>query len=73
MKKFWSWLVSLFSTRYKITVSYDNVWGNEDDRVYNNVRKVLKQNFKEIKFIDENKNTVIIRGSSGLKYIIEVM
>lgn len=73
MKKFWSWLVSLFSTRYKITVSYDNVWGNEDDKVYNNVRKVLKQNFKEIKFIDENKNTVIIRGSSGLKYIIEVM
>lgn len=73
MKKFWLWLVNLFSTRYKITVSYDNHWGNEDDKVYEHVRKIHKQNFKELKFVDKDKKTVHIRGANGLKYIIEVM
>jgi hypothetical protein len=72
MKKFWLWLKSLWSTTYTIQVSYDNVWGNEDDKIYKGVQKIHKQNFKELHFTDSNKNLVVIRGSNGLKYIIEV-
>ena len=78
--KFTLWLLriyyhirSWFITRYRVFVSYDNQWGNDDDRMYSNVKKILKQNFKELKFIDEDGSQVIIRAASGLKYRIEEM
>lgn len=64
---------SWFITRYRIFVSYDNQWGNDDDRMYSNVKKILKQNFKELRFIDEDGSLVVIRAASGLKYRIEEM
>ena len=71
IKKFYDWFVGLWRTRYTITVSYDSQWGNEDDQVYYHVKKIIKANFKELKFRDENKKTVHLRGMNGLKYKIE--
>lgn len=73
MKKFWSWLSSFWTTRYKITVSYDSQFGNDDDVVYEDVIKISKQNFKELVFINKDKQLVVIRCANGLKYRIEVM
>lgn len=67
------WIRSLFVTRYKIHVSYDNQWGNDDDKVFYDVKKIQKQNFKELKFIDGAGAQIVIRAASGLKYKIEEM
>ena len=71
IKKIWSWLYSLFITRYNIVVSYDSEWGNNDDQHFNNVRSIQKQTQNELKFIDENKRPVVIRSAAGLNYKIE--
>lgn len=60
-----------FSTRYTIHVSYDSEWGNADDQVYLHVRKVIKANFKELKFRTEDYREIHIRGMNGLRYKIE--
>lgn len=67
------WIRALFVTRYIIHVSYDNEWGNDDDRTFVGVKKIQKQNFKELKFIDATDAQVVIRAASGLKYKIQEM
>ena len=71
LKNFWYWLSSFWTLRYTIHVSYDSQWGNEDDQVYEHVRKIIKANFKELKFRTVDKRTVHIRGMNGLRYKIE--
>ena len=71
LKNFWYWLSSFWTLRYTIHVSYDSQWGNEDDQVYEHVRKIIKANFKELKFRTDDKITVHIRGMNGLRYKIE--
>ena len=71
LKNFWYWLSSFWTLRYTIHVSYDSQWGNEDDQVYEHVRKIIKANFKELKFRTDDKRTVHIRGMNGLRYKIE--
>ena len=71
LKNFWYWLSSFWIIRYTIHVSYDSQWGNEDDQVYEHVRKIIKANFKELKFRTDDKRTVHIRGMNGLRYKIE--
>ena len=68
----WSWIKSLFMTRYTISVSYNAEWGDKDDRIYTGVRKIITKKEKLLSFIDENKNPVEIRGATGLNYKIEV-
>jgi hypothetical protein len=68
---FYNWFIRLFQTRYTITVSFDNQWGNADDQVYEHVRKVIKANFKELKFRTDDKRVVHIKGMQGLRYKIE--
>ena len=68
---FYKWLIRLFQIRYTITVSFDNQWGNADDQVYEHVRKIIKANFKELKFRTDDKRTVHIKGMQGLRYKIE--
>ena len=34
MDKIWKWLKSLFMTRYKVVVSFDSEYGNNDDKIY---------------------------------------
>lgn len=70
MDKLWKWLKSLFATRYKITVSFNSEYGDNDDRTYI-TKKVLIQKEKHLKFRDENNKVIEYRSSSGLNYIIE--
>ena len=65
------WFLRLFQKRYTIYVSFDSQWGNEDDQVYRHVRKVIKANFKELKFRTDDKRVIHIRGMQGLRYKIE--
>ena len=59
-----------FTTRYKVTVSFNSVYGDSDDRVFI-TRKVLIQKEKHLKFRDDNGKIVEYRSSGGLNYIIE--
>ena len=65
------WFIQLFQKRYTIHVSFDNQWGNGDDQTYLHVRKIIKANFKELKFRTDDKRTVHIKGMQGLRYKIE--
>ncbi len=67
----WLRILRYFSTRYTIQVSYDQQWGNSDDQTFEHVRKIIKSNFKEIKFKTEDHRIVHIRGMNGLRYKIE--
>lgn len=72
IKKLINWFIGLFTgPRYTIHVSFDSQWGNADDQVYEQVRKILKANFKELKFRTNDKRIVHIRGMNGLRYKIE--
>lgn len=68
---FWWWFITLIQKRYTVVVSYDNQWGNEDDQEWTHVRKIIKANFKELKFRTNDKRTIHIKGMSGLRYRIE--
>ena len=68
---FYRWVSRFFQKRYTVTVSYDNQWGNGDDQTYEHVRKIIKANFKELKFRTEDKRVVHIKGMQGLRYKIE--
>ena len=70
MNNIWTWIKSLFLTRYKITVSFNKEWGDADDRSYI-VKKVLVQKEKHLKFRDDDGKIVEYRSSGGLNYIIE--
>ena len=34
LKEFWYWFTSWFITYYEVKVSYNHVWGDEDDQVF---------------------------------------
>ena len=68
--KFYAWLKSLFSTRYKLTVSYNSTYGDADDQTYI-VKKFYYKQDKYISFKTETNETVEIRGAEGLNYRIE--
>jgi len=70
LKEMWIWIVSLFTTRYRLTVSYNNTWGDSDDQEFI-VKKFFWKQEKYISFLDENNDTVEIRGASGLNYRIQ--
>ena len=70
MKKFWLWVKSLFTTRYKVTVSFNKEWGDSDDRTYT-TKKIIVQKEKHLKFRNEDGKIVEYRSSAGLNYIIE--
>ena len=72
LSNFYYWLISLFQTRYTIHVSFDSQWGNSDDQEFKHVRKIIKSNFKELKFRTDDKREVHIRSMNGLRYKIEV-
>ena len=52
MNKIWKWLKSLFMTQYKVVVSFDSEYGNNDDKVYI-TKKIITQTEKHLKFKDE--------------------
>jgi hypothetical protein len=70
--KIWHWILSLFSTRYTVSVSYNSQWGDADDKIYHNVKKIIKTTDRILEFTDEEGNRCIIRSAAGLNYRIEV-
>jgi len=66
----WNWLISLFRTRYKLTVSYNSTYGDADDQTFI-VRKFYSKQDKFLKFQTDNKEVVELRGAEGLNYRIE--
>lgn len=66
----WTWIVNLFKTRYKLTVSYNSTYGDTDDENFIVLTFYSKQD-KYLKFKTENKEIVEIRGAEGLNYKIE--
>ena len=69
-----AWIVKtfkrLFTSRFKVTVSFNSIYGDSDDREFI-TRKVLIQKEKHLKFRDDNGKIVEYRSSGGLNYIIE--
>ena len=70
MKACWEWIKSLFTTRYRITVSFNTQYGDSDDRVYI-VKKLLVSKEKHLKFRDEHGKIIEYKSSVGLNYIVE--
>ena len=70
LKQARNWLISLFRTRYKLTVSYNSTYGDSDDQLFI-VRKFYSKKEKYLKFLTENKEVVELRGAEGLNYRIE--
>ena len=66
------WILELFKTRYKITVSFNKEYGDADDRTYIS-KKIITQKENHLKFRDENNKLVEYRSAGGLNYIIEDM
>ena len=70
LKAFWLWLVAKFFPRYELTVSYNQTWGDTDDRTFT-VKKIYKRTDKYLKFKTHEGDMVEIRGAQGLNYRIE--
>ena len=71
-KFFLNWIIDLFKTRYKITVSFNKEYGDADDKSYIS-KKIITKKENHLKFKDENNNLIEYRSASGLNYIIEDM
>jgi hypothetical protein len=69
-KRAWVWFKGLFRTRYTVTVSFNKVWGDADDKVYL-AKKIVKAGEKHLKFVDQYGKIVEHRSANGLDYIIE--
>ena len=70
VKYIYEWIKSLFITRYKITVSFNSVYGDADDRSFI-AKKIITQKEKHLKFRDEDNKVIEYRSSGGLNFIIE--
>lgn len=66
----WTWLIGLFKTRYKLTVSYNSTYGDADDQTFI-VKKFYSKKDKYLSFKTDDDETVEIRGAEGLNYKIE--
>ena len=56
--------------RYRLLVSYNQTWGDSDDREFI-VKKFNKKQEKFLSFITDDGELVEIRGADGLNYRIE--
>ena len=72
LKLLLDWILSLFRTRYKVTVSFNKEYGDSDDKTYIS-KKIITKKEKHLKFKDVDNNLIEYRSASGLNYIIEDM
>ena len=70
IKYLWIRIVSFFSPRWKVTVSYNKEWGDIDDKEFT-VKKFYKKQPNFLKFKTHDGEVVEIRGAEGLNYRIE--
>jgi hypothetical protein len=71
LKNAWIWIKSWFITYHKVTVSYNAIYGDADDQVFENVPKIITEKEKVLVFIDEDGRRVKFAGADGLMYKIE--
>lgn len=69
LTQFWYWLTAWFITYYEVKVSYNQVWGDEDDQTYI-AKKFYKKQPKFLKFKTQEGDIIEIRGAEGLNYRI---
>lgn len=70
LKKIWLKIISFFFPRWKLVVSYNQTWGDLDDREFV-VKKFYKKQSNFLKFKTHEGEVVEIRGAEGLNYRIE--
>ena len=70
VKYIYEWIKSLFTTRYRVTVSFNSVYGDADDRTFI-AKKIITQKEKHLKFRDEDNKIIEYRSSGGLNFIVE--
>ena len=70
LKELWYSFLRLFVHHYKLTVSYNHIYGDADDVVYV-VKKFYKKKDKYLYFKSVEGELVEIRGAEGLNYRIE--
>jgi|TARA_Y100000813_G_C23834125_1_gene198911 hypothetical protein len=70
VKDFYYKLLRYFFPTYKLTVSYNAIFGDADDTTYI-VRKFYAKQEKYLKFKTEEGDTIEVRGAEGLNYRIE--
>lgn len=73
IKNAWIWLKSWFITYHRVTVSYNAIYGDADDQVFENVPKIITQKEKILIFINEDGSKISFNGADGLNYKIEEM
>jgi len=66
----WNGFLSLFSTRYKLIVSYNSIYGDADDQQFI-VKKFFVKKDKYLKFKTDSNEIVEIRAAEGLNYRIQ--
>ena len=72
-RKTWIWIKSWFMTYHRVTVSYNAIYGDADDQVFENVPKIIAQKEKLLTFINEDGCKISFSGADGLNYKIEEM
>jgi|TARA_R100001463_G_scaffold107808_1_gene162358 hypothetical protein len=70
IKRWWIWLKSKFVPLYRVTVSFNNIWGDSDDQVFL-VKKIITQKEKHLKFRTNSGEVIQFTGAEGLNYKIE--
>ena len=70
MKELYYKILRLLYPTYKLTVSYNAIFGDADDTTYI-VRKFNAKEEKYLKFQTEEGDTIEVRGAEGLNYRIE--
>lgn len=68
----WIWIKSKFVPIYKVTVSFNNVYGDSDDQEFT-VSKIITQKEKFLKFRTNSGQVIQFSGAEGLNYKIEEM
>jgi len=70
VKELYYKILRLLYPTYKLTVSYNAIFGDADDTTYI-VRKFNAKEEKYLKFQTEEGDTIEVRGAEGLNYRIE--
>ena len=69
----WIWIKSWFITYHRVPVSYNAIYGDADDQVFENVTKIITQKEKVLVFVNEEGSQIKFSGADGLNYKIEEM
>ena len=69
-KRVWLAFIKFFFPRWSLVVSYNQTWGDSDDREFV-VKKFFKKQPKLLRFKTHEGDIVEIRGAEGLNYRIE--